>query len=66
MLQSNAMEWDSYNKVYLAFGWSGTALEAAEKEIPTGGSVGYETRMRIARVDVATSNSEAMDFYRGQ
>ena len=63
MLQSNAMEWDSYNKVYMAFGWSGTSLEAIEKEIPTGGSVGYEARMRIARVDTATQNSETIDLY---
>ena len=60
------MEWDSYNKVYMAFGWGGASSFPSEKEIPVGGSVGYEARMRIARVDVASQNSETIDFYRGQ
>ncbi len=54
LMYSDAMYWDPYDKVYMAF-----QLIGDEKRQTTDGTE-YESRLRIARADVA---SETLDYY---
>ena len=60
-IQSNAMKFDSFGKVYLAFRPSPAVESESEREAVLGGTTPYESRMRIARIDASVQYQETLD-----